>query len=423
MASHSFQQPSLDDLRDYFVPIFGSYGLDSFEDLHHHEALVHEDGRSLGALDGGRWVGGGGAFSFEVTLPGDVQVPAAGITMIGVAATHHRRGIGRHVLEWLHDDAVKRGEVMAVLTASESSIYRRFGYGVATESTSLAVPCDRIVFDPPVIDRGTLRSVDLHADTTLLDAVYDRARRQRTGNFARNDDWWARVRHDPRYDRNGASALRAVAHVDDIGSPDGYVTWRVRNVTSDARNADNTLIIDELVGLTPDVEATLWSFLAGIDLATTVEWHNAPTDAAWRWRLVEPRQLHRRLTADWMWAHLLDIPAVLSTRRYRAPGRLVLSVTDPSHPATAGTFELTVDGAPDAVGWFSGRCERIDTAPRASDQVDLTLDVADLSTMAFGAVAPSLLAAAGKMQAHAASLALADTLFVSHQAAHCPRMF
>ena len=32
----------------------------------------------------------------------------------------------------LHDDARDRGEIASVLTASESIIYKRFGYGAAT---------------------------------------------------------------------------------------------------------------------------------------------------------------------------------------------------------------------------------------------------------------------------------------------------
>ncbi len=51
-----------------------------------------EPARSLGAWDGDLCVGTAGAFSFRVAVPGGAVVPAAGVTMVGVAPTHRRRG-------------------------------------------------------------------------------------------------------------------------------------------------------------------------------------------------------------------------------------------------------------------------------------------------------------------------------------------
>lgn len=44
----------------------------------------------LAEIDG-KAVGTATAYSFELTLPGDVVVPAAGITAVGVLPTHRRR--------------------------------------------------------------------------------------------------------------------------------------------------------------------------------------------------------------------------------------------------------------------------------------------------------------------------------------------
>lgn len=41
----------------------------------------------------GRPVGTAGAYSFELTLPGAVLVPAAGVTAVGVLPTHRRQGV------------------------------------------------------------------------------------------------------------------------------------------------------------------------------------------------------------------------------------------------------------------------------------------------------------------------------------------
>src|SRR6478735_8496947 len=49
--------------------------------------------RSVAAFDGDELVSTGGDFLFELTVPGGVTVPAGGVTMITVKATHRRRGV------------------------------------------------------------------------------------------------------------------------------------------------------------------------------------------------------------------------------------------------------------------------------------------------------------------------------------------
>ena len=55
--------------------------------------------------------------------------------MVTVHPTHRRRGVLRRVMDAQLDDVARRGEPLAGLTASEASIYERFGYGTATFTT------------------------------------------------------------------------------------------------------------------------------------------------------------------------------------------------------------------------------------------------------------------------------------------------
>ena len=203
MAALEFRSPSRDELREFFEPVVSSYGLDATEDDYRYEELTYEDSRSFGALDEGVWVGGSGAYTFDVTVPGGAQVAASGVTMVGVAPTHRRRGILTTMMRWLHDDAVRRGEPLAVLTASEASIYRRFGYGVATDDARITVPSRAVVFDPPLHDDGRFRRLDPHQGTAVLEAVYEQVRLRRTGWFNRGAGWWERLRLDPTDARRG----------------------------------------------------------------------------------------------------------------------------------------------------------------------------------------------------------------------------
>ena len=67
-----------------------------------------------------------------LTVPGGAVLPMAGITIVGVAPTHRRRGILRTMYTELHNRIADARYPIAGLTASEGGIYGRFGYGPAT---------------------------------------------------------------------------------------------------------------------------------------------------------------------------------------------------------------------------------------------------------------------------------------------------
>src|SRR5262249_5149016 len=62
-----------------------------------------EPGRAHAAWAGGNVVGGSGAFSLDLTVPGG-RVPTAGITVVGVLPTHRRRGVLRSLMREQLDD-------------------------------------------------------------------------------------------------------------------------------------------------------------------------------------------------------------------------------------------------------------------------------------------------------------------------------
>src|SRR5438067_9144538 len=91
--------------------------------------------RSLAVHDDEAVVATAGAFAFRLNVPGGAQIPVAAVTVVTVHPTHRRRGLLRRMMDEQLDDVARRGEALAVLTASEASIYARFGYGAATFTT------------------------------------------------------------------------------------------------------------------------------------------------------------------------------------------------------------------------------------------------------------------------------------------------
>ena len=76
-------------------------------------------------------VGTAGAYTFRLTVPGGVA-DAAGVSLVSVLPSHRRRGILTDMMRHVVAGRSPAGEAIAILYASESGIYGRFGFGLAT---------------------------------------------------------------------------------------------------------------------------------------------------------------------------------------------------------------------------------------------------------------------------------------------------
>jgi GNAT superfamily N-acetyltransferase len=112
------------------------------------------------ALADGRIVGGSAMISFEITVPGDRPVPLGGVTSTGVIATHRRRGLLRRMMQAMFDEARERGEPLAGLSASEGTIYGRYGFGPATRRTRWEIERSQARFRARPEPGGRLELVD-----------------------------------------------------------------------------------------------------------------------------------------------------------------------------------------------------------------------------------------------------------------------
>ena len=142
--------------------------------------------RMLAAFDDGKIVGGAGAFSFRMTVPGGDSVPTAGVTIVGVLPTHRRRGILRSMMRAQLDDFHARGEPLATLFASEETIYGRYGYGLATLNLQFEIDGAHNAFRPGVETVGRVRLVDAETAAKQLPPVYDAVRRVTPGTNERS---------------------------------------------------------------------------------------------------------------------------------------------------------------------------------------------------------------------------------------------
>ncbi|MFJ1649986.1 GNAT family N-acetyltransferase [Streptomyces sp. NPDC088337] len=342
-----------------------------------------EPARSLGVWDGDTCVGTAGAFSFRITVPGGDLLPAAGVTMVSVAATHRRRGVLTSMMRRQLDDVRSWGESLAVLTASEPAIYGRFGYGAAAFQLAAEIDTDRAGLSVPAgTDDVRLRFAAPADALDDCEAVYARLVPGRPGMLARQPGWERVALLDPESAREGASPLQCVV-AERAGEVTGYARYRVKPGWG-AGGPEGEVRLRDLAALDPASDAALWRFLFGIDLTSTLTVRGQPVDDAWQYLVSDIRRCRPRLK-DSLYVRLVDVGAALAARTYQTPVDVVLEVADDFCPWNAGRWRLTGDPK-------GASCER------TSDAAELSLSVRELGAAYLGGVPLAGLAAAGRVR-------------------------
>jgi predicted acetyltransferase len=324
------------------------------------------------------------------------------VTAVTVRTPHRRRGLLRQMMSEDLAMAKRDGLAMAALTASEGSIYGRFGYGVASFERTVKVDTTARF----ILNHQAVGSVDIAEPKILLDLapdVFDRVHRLTPGSIGRQE--WYRQLASGSLGRDGKEdpAVKVALHYSPDGDVDGYVSYKFLGWDTEP----HTVQVVDFLAATNEAYLELWQFLAAIDLVERITWEEAPLDDPLTWALADPRCIDSSDSRDMLWLRILDAVTALEARHYPVDGRLVLEVLDPLG-LTPGTYAIEVTGGEAAV-------ERVET-----EEPDLTLDVSALSSIYLGAVCPVTLAAAGRLREHNQGAALrARQMFAVERTTHC----
>ncbi|GHC59637.1 GNAT family N-acetyltransferase [Streptomyces flavofungini] len=420
---------------------------------HHHDLLLGCD--RIGAYDGDALVGLIAAFRFTVSVPGG-ELPCPGLTFVSVAPTHRRRGVLSGMIAKLYEMCREDGRPVAALWASEDAIYGRFGFGPATHGNTVEVNSERPLALRITPDDGPLRLVDPANAPALLGPYYDRTRADRGGRVARSEAWWSEewlVEEDEEDDElspprvvvlgaradatqpdatqpeaaqaDATQAAAAQANPDATRTPaptptpiTGYAVYRTK--TRD--DAPGLVRLDELEADTPQAAATLWRYLANIDLTGLIRAWGRPVDDPLLLFAADRDQV--RVTGHFpaLWLRLVDVRAALLARAWAAPADLVLQVTDAQVPANDGRFRLTVSGQDAPYEGTRAPGEEADTYKTTyeptSAPADLTIEVRDLGAAYLGGTRITAAVRAGLATEHTPGTAAA--LDAALRTAHLP---
>lgn len=372
------------------------------EPLRQHELIVFEADRSLAAFDGASMVGTACACTFRMTVPGGMT-GAAGVTGVSVLPSHRRRGILTSLMARQLTDIRDRGEAVAALFSSESGIYGRYGYGVASDNVRFTIRRGEgaLLRQEAAAKTGgaktggarpggepgelRLRLAEPAEARAELAKVHDALLPGRPGMLARDDRWWDYRIAEPEFARSGTCPQRALI-AEDAAGPRGYALYSVRPEFGEDAIPAGVLGIRELMAVDPPAAAALWGDLLTRDLVSEVRAHMRPIDDPLLYMLADPRRARSYVT-DGLWIRLTDVPAALVQRRYACELDMVIEVTDDLLAENSGRWRLRAGGVGDRAG---ASCERTSAA------AEVALPVRTLGAAYLGGRRLSALAAAGQ---------------------------
>jgi predicted acetyltransferase len=315
--------------------------------------------------------------SLDKTLnAGHELLPLRMITDVTTSASHRRRGLLRQMIEADLADAVDAGVPVAALTASEATIYGRWGFGPATFTTNVEVDTTPGFALRSFADPGRVELLEPATAWPHVKAVFDTFHARQRGSV----EWPIQYEdiHSGAFDFNGGGAnrkIRTAVHLAADGTVDGFAVFK--------HGEDYALKVEEMVALTAEAQLGLWDFLARMDRIRTVTFGLAHPQDPLPWALTDVERVKTTGTRHFLWVRVLDVPRALAARPWTADDSLVLEVEDPQGHA-AGRFEVSTSG---------GRA----TVSHTTDDADVTLSAETLGALYLGGVRVPHLRRAGRL--------------------------
>lgn len=364
---------------------------------------AYDDGARPGAWGPDIPVATYGSLANTMNVGGGRLLPTHQITAVTVRPTHRRRGLLRTMITTDLEQAAGSGFAVAALTASEATIYGRFGFGAAAFTRRVEVDV-RERFALRTAPFGTMELVDPASMLELAPQIFAGFHGRTTGSLDRQFSYaqvasgrWQSEKPEPNPD------LRVAVHFRPDGEPGGYVAYKFAGWHSEP----HTMKVVDLVAASEASYRELWRYLGSIDLVQRIVWSAAPADDPLPWALSDPRGYSVTAEEDALWLRILDPVAALEARRFEQDGSLAFAVRDPLGLA-AGRFRLDAAGG-------QAHVERLD--PSAA--VDLTLDVDVLGSLYLGGARGRTLAGAGRLEGDDAAVGRLDRLFGLASAPYC----
>ena len=349
----------------------GENGYRSQVDFDAHR-LVFTPDRSIMAFDGKNMVGNALSYEMDMYIPGGISKIAA-VASVSVQATHRRKGINRSIMKYQLEDIHSRQEPLAVLQASESIIYGRYGYGMASFESNLEIEKTRSAYAIDHASEGQPYFIEESEAIEIFPQIYAKAIENRVGMVRRRENWWEFRFREPGL--KGGDPKSWFVKYQKNGEADGYLRYTIN---------DAELNIIELIASSHEAYSSLWRLCLDMDLVDIIKAEHRPADEELKWMLADPRRLVEH-SSDRYWVRLVDVKKALSQRSYSVDGSLTLEVKDNFLPWNQEVVELRSESG-------ESSCATSNKNP------DIVLSAGDLGAVYLGGINFSTLLASGRIE-------------------------
>ena len=349
----------------------GENGYRSQVDFDAHR-LVFTPDRSIMAFDGKNMVGNALSYEMDMYIPGGLSKIAA-VASVSVQATHRRKGINRSIMKYQLEDIHSRQEPLAVLQASESIIYGRYGYGMASFENNLEIEKTRSAYSIDHVPEGQSYFIEESEAREIFPQIYAKAIENRVGMVRRKENWWEFRFREPGL--KGGDSKSWFVKYQKNGENEGYLRYTIDDVE---------LNIIELIASSHEAYSSLWRLCLDMDLVDIIKAEHRPADEELKWMLADPRRLVEH-SCDRYWVRLVDVKKALSQRSYSVDGSLTLEVRDSFLPWNEEVVELRSESG-------ESSCATSNRNP------DIVLSAGDLGAVYLGGINFSTLLAAGRIE-------------------------
>jgi predicted acetyltransferase len=338
--------------------------------------------------------------AFLRVIPFAMRINGRGLSFGGVGPVvsspeHRRKGHVGALLCRALADMRERGQALSGLHTPHPSLYRRYGWEIATQQRVYKFAPKDIELAAQPSERGRFRMLQPD-DWQQADRLYRLHSAKRNGPVHRGEVWW----RESIFSASQPTPSDIALWEDGAGEPQGYVVyWQPLR---EGRDPDEpAFLVREIVALTTDAYLNLIAYILRHDLPNEMMWP-APADDPFRTLVGDARKLTIEAGGNDMMLRIVDVEAAL---RLRPPvssdleTSLTLAITDRSAPWNEGTWRVEV---------ASGEAQ----VEKSSGDADLTLSTTTLAPVFNGYLSPSAAALAGLAQARDEdALARADALF------------
>ena len=356
---------------------------------------------TLCAFDGSTMATAFSAFPFTMRANGKAM-SYAGISGVGTRPEYRRQGLLRRIMTQAFSDMRDRQQSVAGLWASQAAIYQRYGFSINNFKRKYQVDSVNVRFNESDTE---LLKVSRHLPGEVMDLVKGLYREfvlDRMSYLHRSTALWMNNVFEEGED---GPVYVAVAY--DSDEPKAYVAYTLRAGKVNDRARPQEIKILDFAWLTSQAYRSIWQYLGLHDLVGRITWETAPIDDPAYEMFQEPRLLHTE-DQEGAWFRVIDVPAALENRGYFEEGEIVIEVFgDDIADWNNGKWKLEVS---------QGQA----VAQSTKESPDLKIGIKALGSLFTGMRRARELAAWGLIEGNRNSMSVADNLFVTNHAPHCP---